>query len=63
MEDDVDAGDKQADAMASLERRARAPLGFVAASSGSEGGNAKSIQSAPVVAANPEALDIDADDE
>ncbi|KIN00237.1 hypothetical protein OIDMADRAFT_164500 [Oidiodendron maius Zn] len=43
-----------ADAMAALEQ-ARAPVGFVAASTGPQGGN---IQQ-PVVAANPDAIDVD----
>lgn len=41
-EDDVDGeaeGGERTDAMAALERQARAPMGFVAASSGPEGGN------------------------
>ncbi len=54
--------DKQADVMAALERQARAPLGFVAASSGPEGGNAKPMPPAPAVIANPDALDVDLDD-
>jgi len=49
------------DAMAALERQARAPMGFVAASSGPEGGNAPK-QAPPVVAANPDALDVSLDD-
>ena len=44
-DDDVDGlgdelvGDEKLDAMAALERQARAPMGFVAASTGPEGGN------------------------
>ncbi|CAK3870106.1 Pre-mRNA-splicing factor syf1 [Lecanosticta acicola] len=34
-----EAGQEKADAMAALERQARAPMGFVAASTGPEGGN------------------------
>ena len=50
------------DVMAALERQARAPLGFVAASSGPEGGNIPELkQTAPV--ANPDALDVDLDDD
>jgi pre-mRNA-splicing factor SYF1 len=37
--DDVELGAEKADAMAALERQARAPVGFVAASNGPEGGN------------------------
>lgn len=53
------AGDEVAevaDAMAALERQARAPVGFVAASDGPKGGN---IPPQPVVASNPDAIDID----
>ncbi len=38
-EDEEEVGGAKADAMAALERQARAPMGFVAASSGPEGGN------------------------
>ena len=51
-----------ADAMAALERQARAPVGFVAASSGPEGGN-MSPPAKPAVAANPDALDVELDDD
>jgi len=56
-----DAGedDEGGDAMAALERlgrQARAPAGFVAASDGPKGGN---IPPQPVVASNPDAIDID----
>ncbi|OAP62897.1 pre-mRNA-splicing factor syf1 [Fonsecaea erecta] len=60
------------DAMAALERQARAPVGFVAASTGPEGGN----RAAPPntvdetdhtadqdASANPDALDVDIDDD
>lgn len=50
-----------ADAMAALERQARAPVGFVAASSGPEGGNRPPDQ--PVVASNPDALNIEMDED
>ena len=52
------------DAMAALERQARAPVGFVAASSGPEGGN-RPPQPGPVInpTANPDALDVDLDDD
>jgi pre-mRNA-splicing factor SYF1 len=50
-----------------LERQARAPVGFVAASTGPEGGNRKELQPqpGPVVNAdaNPDALDVDLDDD
>ena len=52
---------QQLDAMAALERQARAPAGFVAASSGPEGG--KRADAAPqAMAANPDAIDVDIDD-
>ncbi|KAL2853712.1 hypothetical protein BJX68DRAFT_265173 [Aspergillus pseudodeflectus] len=53
-----------ADAMAALERQARAPIGFVAASSGPEGGNrAPPAEQASAAAAtvNPDAIDLDDD--
>ena len=54
---------EKADAMAALERQARAPMGFVAASSGPEGGNRKPAaqdeNSAPV--RNEAEIDIDED--
>lgn len=61
------------DAMAALERQARAPVGFVAASTGPEGGDRpppKGPEAAAVngaagaaVAANPDAIDVDIDDD
>lgn len=51
---DAGSGDA-ADAMAALEREARAPVGFVAASTGPQGGNAAPAE----VAANPDAIDLD----
>ena len=58
------AGDanEQADAMAALERQARAPVGFVAASTGPQAGNIPEANK-QAVAANPDALDVDLDDE
>ncbi|KAL5385715.1 pre-mRNA-splicing factor syf1 [Paraphaeosphaeria sporulosa] len=47
------------DAMAAFERQAKAPSGFVAASTGPQGGNIKSDAAAP--AANPDAIDLDDD--
>lgn len=44
--------------MAALERQARAPLGFVPASSGPEGGNIKSIEPKIQEVANPDAVDL-----
>ena len=49
------------DAMEALERQARAPIGFVAASTGPQAGNLPPQQ--PVVATNPDALEIEMDDE
>lgn len=48
----------QVDAMAALERQARAPLGFVPASSGPEGGNIKPTEPSTQEVANPDALDL-----
>ena len=45
--------------MAALERQARAPVGFVAASNGPEGANVQP----PALPVNPDALDVDLDDE
>ncbi|GAB7355079.1 hypothetical protein MBLNU459_g5666t1 [Dothideomycetes sp. NU459] len=60
-DDGDDAADDKADAMAALERQARAPQGFVAASSGPEGGNRPGVSEQPI-AANPDAIDVDDDD-
>jgi len=46
------------DAMAALERQARAPVGFVAASTGPQGGNISKPSEAPA-AANPDEIDLD----
>ncbi len=61
-EDGEGESNEQADAMAALERQARAPVGFVAASTGPQGGNIPPSEK-PAVAANPDALDVDLDDE
>ncbi|MCJ1311323.1 pre-mRNA-splicing factor syf1 [Agyrium rufum] len=59
--DGEEGSDDRADAMAALEREAKAPMGFVAASTGPEGGNiSRQQESAPM--ANPDALDIEIDD-
>lgn len=66
--EDRDNGDaegepnEQADAMAALNRQARAPVGFVAASTGPQGGNLPPSEK-PGVVANPDALDVDLDNE
>lgn len=52
----------RAGAMAALERQARAPVGFVAASTGPEGGNRPkpaSEAAAAAATANPDAIDLD----
>ncbi|MCJ1375292.1 pre-mRNA-splicing factor syf1 [Loxospora ochrophaea] len=54
--------DQRADAMASLERQARAPQGFVPASTGPQGGTALQQLELPT-AANPDALDVDLEDD
>ncbi|WPH04565.1 Hypothetical protein R9X50_00745700 [Acrodontium crateriforme] len=57
---DEDMDGEKADAMAQLERQARAPVGFVAASSGPEGGNRKPVAPDPaVVARNEDEIDVD----
>ncbi|KAI9045200.1 mRNA splicing protein SYF1 [Aspergillus affinis] len=54
---------ERADAMAALERQARAPVGFVAASTGPEGGNRPppAGQEPPAAPVNPDAIDLDDD--
>lgn len=47
--------------MAALERQAHAPTGFVAASSGPEGGNRGAAAASQQMAANPDAIDVDDD--
>lgn len=49
--------------MAAIERQARAPVGFVAASNGPEGGNRPppAGEAAPSAPANPDAIDLDDD--
>ena len=61
-DEDGEMQDADADAMAALERQARAPVGFVAASSGPEGGNRPSTEQT-VVATNPDALNIEMDED
>ncbi|TKX24292.1 pre-mRNA-splicing factor syf1 [Elsinoe australis] len=64
-EGEREEGGEKADAMAALERQARAPVGFVAASTGPVGGDYKAPGQngdqgqAPV---NPDAIDMDDDD-
>jgi pre-mRNA-splicing factor SYF1 len=61
-EETGETNEQAADAMAALERQAKAPIGFVAASNGPQGGNIPKPD-VPAVAANPDALDVDLDDE
>ncbi|KAJ5719446.1 hypothetical protein N7493_007901 [Penicillium malachiteum] len=58
-----DEDTNRADAMAEIERLARAPVGFVAASTGPEGGNRPppAGQELPATQANPDAIDLDDD--
>lgn len=59
---DEEMDGEKADAMAQLERQARAPVGFVAASSGPEGGNRKPAAPDPaVVPRNEDEIDVDED--
>ncbi|GIJ99903.1 pre-mRNA-splicing factor syf1 [Aspergillus viridinutans] len=64
-EADIDGSKERADAMAALERQARAPVGFVAASTGPEGGNRPpppgQQQPQPSAPVNPDAIDLDDD--
>ncbi|KAL5341570.1 hypothetical protein BJX70DRAFT_40939 [Aspergillus crustosus] len=66
---DGEINTSSADAMATLERQARAPIGFLAASSGPEGGNrpppaGQAPAPAPAAAApvNPDAIHLDDED-
>lgn len=67
-DDDGEDGEGQkSDAMAALERQARAPVGFVAASSGPEGGNRKKVEgegqeNEPVAVINEAEVEIGEDD-
>lgn len=47
--------------MAALERHARAPAGFVPASTGPEGGNRQPPDGGQTTAVNPDAIDLDED--
>lgn len=61
---DGEEDQERADAMAALERQARAPVGFVAASTGPEGGNRPSAAAttAPPANVNPDAIDLNDED-
>ena len=61
-EDGEGESNEQMDAMAGLERQARAPVGFVAASTGPQGGNIPPLEK-PAVTVNPDALDVELGDE
>ena len=57
-------GEEKADTMANLERQARAPVGFVAASKGPEGGNRPKMQEdggGGAAVQNADAIDLDDD--
>lgn len=55
-------GKERADAMAALERQARAPMGFVAASTGPEGGDRfPPVDQQPSDTVNPDAINLDDD--
>lgn len=60
---EMDGAQEKADAMAALERQARAPMGFVAASTGPEGGNRPPPleQQQPSAPVNPDAINLDDD--
>ena len=61
---DDERATEKADAMAALERQARAPLGFIAASTGPEGGNREPPENSLThIPHNPDAIDIDLDDD
>ncbi|MCJ1367503.1 pre-mRNA-splicing factor syf1 [Acarospora aff. strigata] len=60
-DDTVAETDERTDAMAALERQARAPQGFVPASSGPEGGNVPKLDHPVTV--NPDAIDVDSIDD
>ncbi|KAF2488096.1 hypothetical protein BDY17DRAFT_244227 [Neohortaea acidophila] len=63
-EEEQGVGGEKADAMAALERQARAPVGFVAASSGPEGGNRpKQAAREEDAAAVKNADEVDIDDD
>ena len=58
-----DVDPDKADAMAALERQARAPVGFVAASAGPEGGNRPKPQEAEQGSGVRNEAEIDLDDD
>ena len=58
-----DIDPEKADAMAALERQARAPVGFVAASAGPEGGNRPKAQDSEAGNGVKNDAEIDLDDD
>ncbi|KAL8953386.1 MAG: hypothetical protein Q9222_000763 [Ikaeria aurantiellina] len=63
-QDNGDEGATQdADAMAALERQARAPVGFVPATTGPQAGNRPREEEEVVATANPDALNIEMDED
>lgn len=62
-ENDRGEDTERSDAMAALERQARAPVGFVAASNGPEGGNRQPLDQLPdQPIVNPDAIEVDLDE-
>ncbi|TKA21965.1 Pre-mRNA-splicing factor syf1 [Salinomyces thailandicus] len=60
--EEMEVDGEKADAMAALERQARAPVGFVAASTGAEGGNrAKPVEEMAPAVRNEAEIEIDVD--
>ena len=60
---DREEASEATDAMAALERQARVPQGFVAASTATEGGSEAAAQAKAVeIATNPDALEIELED-
>ncbi|KAI1915093.1 pre-mRNA-splicing factor syf1 [Ophidiomyces ophidiicola] len=53
--------EERADAMAALERHAKAPAGFVPASTGPEGGKRQPVDASQTITTNPDAIDLDED--
>ncbi|OCK80141.1 hypothetical protein K432DRAFT_298263 [Lepidopterella palustris CBS 459.81] len=60
---DSDDGQDKADAMAALERQARAPMGFVASTEAPKGSSITKPGLQEPVAANPDAIDVDVDED
>ena len=63
-----EGGEEERGVLQELERQARAPVGFVASSSGPVGGNAgdggkNAVNGRKVEVVNPDALEVDIDDD